>query len=49
MIKVVLNKKYLFMVLLVTSIKKTKNGINKVIYPKEFLKFNVKEDTLKNL
>ena len=35
------------MVLLVTSIKKTKNGINKVIYPKEFLKFNVKEDTLR--
>ena len=27
--------------------KKTKNGINKVICPKEFLKFNVKEDTLK--
>ena len=43
-----LNKKYLFMVLLVTSTKKIKNDIIKIIDPEEFLKFYVKKGTLKD-
>ena len=43
-----LNKKYLFMVLLVTSTKKSKNDIIKIIDPEEFLKFYVKKGTLKD-
>ena len=34
--------------LLVTSTKKTKNDIIKIINPEEFLKFYVKKDTLKD-
>ena len=43
-----LNKKYLFMVLLVTSTKKIKNDIIKIIDPEEFLKFYVKKGTSKD-